>query len=201
MRNFINGALAVALLALICHVSIVYASKRCGLEEIQRLSAENERLRAFNARRERRLKWMREPEKINLQAVQTASHVLGTPPSVVAALLYSENGPQDLETGSIDKTDIFAKVFPIQYWSTLDGVRTLNRLAWTWFLETESGREALPRMLKYAAKPYTALSDAEQRVWMKNMVENEKRMKEKLETEKDKPTVYAMRTPTPNRRK
>ena len=43
---------------------------------LQQQAQENERLRMWNARRERRLHWMNEPKNINAEAVATASHVM-----------------------------------------------------------------------------------------------------------------------------
>jgi hypothetical protein len=163
-------------------------------QEIQ----ENERLRMFNVRRERRLHWMKEPEKINTEAVEVASHVEGTPPSLVAALLYTENGPPDLETGSIDKTDYFAKEFPLSQWSALDGARTLNRMAWEYLLQDPKGRQALKGLLAYAAKPYTNLSPAEQKDWARNMQVAETRFRKMISEGKPYvPEAVLMRTPTP----
>lgn len=163
-------------------------------QEIQ----ENERLRMFNVRRERRLHWMKEPEKINTEAVEVASHVEGTPPSLVAALLYTENGPPDLETGSIDKTDYFAKEFPLSQLSALDGARTLNRMAWEYLLQDPKGRQALKGLLAYAAKPYTNLSPAEQKDWARNMQVAETRFRKMISEGKPYvPEAVLMRTPTP----
>ena len=165
-------------------------------EEIQ----ENERLRMFNVRRERRLHWMTQPQSINLESVETASHVEGTPPSLVAALLYTENGPPDLETGSIDKTDYFAKDFPLTQWSALDGARTLNRMAWEYLLTTPDGQKALKGLLSYAAKPYTNLSEPEQKDWAARMKIAEKKFREDIKEGREyHPTAYVMRTPTPTK--
>jgi hypothetical protein len=143
---------------------------------------------------------MKEPERIDMDAVATASHVEGTPPSLVAALIYTENGPQDLETGSIDKTDWFAKDFPIEKWSALDGARTLNRMAWEYLLETTDGQRALHGLLLYAAKPYTNLSDQEQKDWAMRMRVAEKRFRKNIAAGIEyRPAAYVMRTPTPTK--
>lgn len=163
--------------------------------ENKRLLAENERLRSFNARRTRRLKFMHKPERIDIEAVTVCSHVLGIPPSVISALIYNENGPQDLETGSIDKTDFFALHFPIQQWSALDGSRTLNRMLWEWVLSRD--KTVQDSFWRYASKPYTALSIPEQKRWADNMRVAEARFRNEIKIEKEKPVLSKLRTPTP----
>ena len=133
-----------------------------------------------------------------MEAVATASHIEGLPPSLVAALLYTENGPEDLETGSIDKTDYFAKDFPIEKWSALDGARTLNRMAWEWFFTTDDGRDAARSFFLYAAKPYTNLSLPEQRDWAYRIQRSEKKFRKDIAQGREyEPEAYVMRTPTP----
>jgi hypothetical protein len=165
------------------------------MDENKRLLVENEKLRSFNVRRERRLKWMMKPKSIDADSVSQATHILGTPPSIIAALLYCENGPENLETGSIDKTDYFALNFPIARWSTLDGTRTLNRMLWEWFLAQDEPTQKSFYMS--AAKPYTALSKAEQKSWAANMRAAELRFRKQITQEVDKPLVSKLRTPTP----
>jgi hypothetical protein len=166
-------------------------------EENKRLITENERLRSFNARRTRRFKWMLKPEKINAESVTISHHLLGIPPSVIAALLYCENGPQDIESGSIDKTDYFAMHFPISQWSALDGSRTLNRMLWEWVLAQD--KETQDRFWRYASKPYTALSKPEQKHWADNMRVAEKRFRAEISAEIEKPVVSKLRTPIPDK--
>lgn len=190
-------AVSVGVLALSCHWSITESTHLSMGEENKRLIAENERLRSFNTRRSRRLKWMLKPEKINLEAVTVSNHLLGIPPSVIGALIYCENGPQDLETGSIDKTDYFAMHFPIQQWSVLDGSRTLNRMLWEWLLAQD--KETQNRFWRSASKPYTALSVKEQKTWANNMEVAEKRFRAEISAEIEKPLVSKLRTPIPDK--
>jgi len=197
----------VALLALVLaaimifSLIILYKHDIKSQDEKYQLVVENERLRSFNVRRERRLKWMNEPKSINLNHVSQAFHILGTKPSVVAALLYSENGPEYFESGSLDRTSYFAQNFPIEQWSSLEGSRTLNRMAWNWILEDSKRSHAF---FLYASKPYTALSVAEQKSWANNMVAAEKRFRTEIADFKgntvgnmvENTLVMAIRTPT-----
>jgi len=197
--KFLQAFGALLFFCMVCHFSITWSAKQASYEEIKRLVAENERLRSFNARRQRRLKWMNQPESIDLESVSLAYHVTGVKPSWIAALLYCENGPEDLKTGSIDKTDVFAKYFKVKDWSALDGTRTLTRSAFEWFSSTEEGREAAKQFLLYAAAPYTNLSAKEQQAWMRNMVKAERKFKSQITIsgKEEKSVSYVMKTPTP----
>jgi hypothetical protein len=160
------------------------------------LVVENERIRSFNVRRERRLKWMQAPQKIDIKNISLPYHVLGIKPSVIAALLKCENGPEYLESGSIDKSDFFALYFPLERWSALEGSRTLNRMLWEWVTLDKNREHAF---YLYAAKPYTALSVAEQNSWANNMLKAEQDFRKQIvmDTSKEEPIVVAMRTITP----
>ncbi len=164
-------------------------------EEIKRLTEENVNWRMWNTRRVRRQKWMQKPESIDMEAVSLANHILGVPPSLIAALIYTENGPKFLETGSIDKTDWFAKSFALKDLSTLDGTRTLNRLVWDWLLNAPP--DVQQSFFMSAAKPYTALSLKEQQTWARNMRITEKRFRAEIKLEADKPVLQPLRTRTP----
>lgn len=190
---------SVMIFVAICVAGVSGFDSKMARDQLVQLSAENERLRLFNTRRERRLKWMAKPKGLNTEAVAKAWHILGIPPSAVAALIYTENGPQDLETGSIDKTDFFAANLPIECWSTLDGSRTLNRMLWEWMLESQEGRKALPHFLVSAAGPYTAgRSDHEKRLWANHWLQWERIFKAKLlqGPQKGESLVVAIKTPT-----
>lgn len=165
-------------------------------KQVEKLIIENERLRSFNVRRERRLKWMTEPKEINLENVALAFNILGTKPSVTAALLYCENGPEWVETGSVDKSLYFAKNFPINQWSALEGSRTLNRMLWEWLLQDEKRSKSF---FSYAAKPYTSLSLDEQKSWANNMIVAEKRFRNEIKdiNKSEESLIISMRTPTP----
>lgn len=130
---------------------------------VETVSAENERLRMFNARRDRRLN--RPPASPRMDSIAQAHHVLGTAESIVAGVWYSENGPPDIETGSLGKTDAFVG-YPIEDWAALEAGRTMNRLAWEWLTRTPEGRRALPYLLKHAAGPYTAMGEFSQKQWV-----------------------------------
>ncbi len=139
---------------------------------------------------------MKEPKEINVKAVQDAHEILGIRPSLIAALVYCENGPENLETGSIDKTEYYATHFPIEEWSYLDGSRTLSRMAWEWFFTTKEGQKACKQFLTFAATPYTHTSPEDQAWWVKNMIVAEKRFTTEIGVELYKPIVQMMRTPT-----
>lgn len=171
-------------------------------DQTQALTTALERERSFNVRRERRLKWMQAPKKVNLEAVATATHLLGIRPSVAAALLYCENGPEFLESGAIDKTDFFALHVPIEKRSAVEGARTLSRMAWEWFITTPEGRRALDKMLIFAGTPYTHLGRPEQMAWAVNMSVAIERFESEIKVngspEAKQPVAYVMRTPTPD---
>jgi len=136
-------------------------------EKVSALSAENERLRLFNARRERRI--IKPPASPRDQSIGKASHILGTPAEVIRAIWQQENGPPDIETGSIGKTDHFAKHFEMDDWAALEAARTINRLSFNWFLHTPEGRIAYKRMLNYAAPTYAAMGPAQNAQWAKSV--------------------------------
>ena len=137
------------------------------VRRVEALSTENQNLRTFNARRDRRLN--RPPASPRWESIEQASHILGTAPSVIAGVWYAENGPPDIETGSLGKTDAFVG-YPIQDWAALEAGRTMNRLSWEWFTQTPEGRRALPFMLKSAAGPYTAMGEYSQRQWVQRIL-------------------------------
>lgn len=142
-----------------------FTVSRIQSEKISKLSAENERLRLFNAREVRRYK--KPSAKVNYEACAEARHVMGAPASVIAAVTRQENGPPDIETGVLGKTDWIAKNYPIQYWASMETGRMLNIYAWEWLLKTDEGRIAFKKILKRASKSYTGntLPDA----WAKNV--------------------------------
>lgn len=134
-------------------------------QKIAEQEAENQRLRLFNAREVRRFK--HPGANVDWSAVSKAAHVLGTAPQVIAAVWVHENGPPDIETGVLGKTDYFAKHSPMDEWPALEAARTLNIYAWKWLTETPEGRVALKRVLKRAAKPYTGDTKADD--WARNV--------------------------------
>lgn len=137
-------------------------------------SAENERLRLFNAREVRRYK---HPNAIvDAEACAVASHILGTPPSVIAAIWEQENGPPDIETGVLGKTDHFSKHFPIKQWPALEAARTMNIYVYRWLLETKEGNIAWKKILKRTAVPYTKDTKAEE--WSSNVYLLERRARQ-----------------------
>lgn len=157
----------------------------------------------FNARRERRLRLEKDEvgPKINLDAVALAFHLEGTSPDVIAALLHCEDGPMNVESGSIDKTDVFAKDIQIDRRSAVEGARTLNRMAWDWLTKTPEGQKVLPSLLTYCSTPYTSLGSLEQRDWARNMQRSIFFYQEHLKFGRDQevePLALIMRTPTPN---
>lgn len=176
---------------------ILYKHDIKSQEEKFQLVVENERLRSFNVRRERRLKWMQQPKAIKLEDIALSFNILGTTPSVTAALLYCENGPEFITTGALDKSLYFAQNFPIDKWSTLEGSRTLNRMAWSWILDDPKRSNAF---FLYAAKPYTGLSTNEQKTWANNMYLAERRFRTEIVDaggDTESPLVMTIRTPVP----
>lgn len=145
----------------------VWTAARKDLGRIETLSAENQNLRLFNARRQRRL--IKPPATPRDQSISKMEHIFGTPAPVVRGVWRQENGPPDIETGSIGKTDFIAVSFPVQDWAAAECARTLNRMAWEWFLTTPEGKEALGHMLLKASAPYTALGAKEQKDWARNV--------------------------------
>lgn len=158
MKNLIY-ALAITLAAF--SSSIGYGL----LERTEALSAENERLRLFHAREVRRQK--KPPAEPRWAAIAKASHITGADADVIAAIWRHENGPPDIETGVLGRTDYFAKNFPIAEWPALETGRTINVWAWRWFTETPEGKAALKKMLVYASAPYTAKTNEKE--WAKNV--------------------------------
>lgn len=145
----------------------VWTAARGDLARIEALAAENQNLRLFNARRQRRL--VKPPATPRDLSIAKMEHIFGTPYPVIRAVWRQENGPPDIETGSIGKTDYVALNFPVQDWAAAEAARTLNRMAWEWFLTTPEGKEALGHMLLKTAGPYTALGKQEQKDWAKNV--------------------------------
>jgi len=194
-EKILNIILLLCIFIPVCLLTIKIYNYVGNDKKIEELTIENERLRSFNVRRERRLKWMTEPKAINLESVSLGYHLLGIKPEVLASLLYCENGPEFVETGSIDKTDYFAQHFPLDKWSALDGSRTLNRYLWDWLLED---KKRAKDFFIYAAKPYTNLSEKEQKSWANNMIAAEERFRKdiRFSGKSDKSIVMAMRTPT-----
>ena len=143
--------------------------------ETKSLEAENVRLRLFNAREVRR--YSHPQGKVNERAVALATHLQGIPSSVVGAVYMTENGPPDIETGVLGKTEAIAKHFPFDTWPALEAGRTLNHYAWSWLLNTPEGRVALSKVLAYTAKPYTNESAKDQKQWVKSMLYYEKQIK------------------------
>lgn len=150
----------------------------CADERVERLAAENERLRLFNAREVRRFK--RPDAVVNYDACAEARHIMGTPASLIAAVYRQENGPPDIETGVLGKTDWIAKHYPIEDWAALETARSLNIYAWSYLTKTEEGRHTLKKILKYASKSYTG--DTLPEAWTKNVYrfqqEEAKKLKE-----------------------
>lgn len=140
------------------------------------MAAENERLRLFNAREVRRYK--RPDAVVNYQACAEARHLLGTPPSLIAAIYRQENGPPDIETGVLGKTDWVAANYPIEDWAALETARTMNIYAWSWLTKTDEGRVALKKILKHASKSYTG--DTLPEAWVKNVYGFQKEEAQKL---------------------
>lgn len=144
-------------------------------QRVETLAAENQQLRLFNARETRRY---RHPDaKVRWEAVSKASHVFGTPPQIIGAVWMQENGPPDVETGVLGKTDFIAKNFPVSDWPALETARTLNYWTWKWLTETEEGKQALKKALLYTSKPYTNTNPEENKVWTKNVLIYEARIR------------------------
>ena len=135
--------------------------------EADGLREENERLRLFNARRERRIH--KPGPTINWDSCNRAAFTLGADPYVIAAIWRQESGPPDIETGSLGKTELFAKHLPMKDWPAFEAGRTINRLTWEWFQKTPEGKEALKRMLKYSGVIYTALGESKGHEWGRNV--------------------------------
>jgi hypothetical protein len=134
-------------------------------QKIEQLSAENERLRLFNAREVRRYK--RPLASPRMDSIAKAEHILGVSGKAVEGVWKAENGPPDIETGVLGKTDYFSKNFPMTDWPALETGRTMNIYAWKWFTTTPEGKQALKQMLKYTAEPYTAMGKGSQQIWVK----------------------------------
>lgn len=152
------------LIFIVVIAALVGSTSKFAIKRIETLSAENERLRLFNAREVRRYK--NPGAKVRWKAVDKATHIVGTPGSLVGAVWMQENGPPDIETGVLGKTDEFSRNHPIEDWPALETARTLNVWAWDWLLNTHEGRKALKPLLAHVAKPYTAMDEKEQRVWV-----------------------------------
>lgn len=132
-------------------------------ENLTSLSAENERLRLFNAREVRRYK----KPQAQPRSHYTAEHILGTPANVIAAVWRQENGPPDVETGVLGKTAYFARNSPIEDWASMETARTMNIYAWDWMMKTKEGRHAFKQVCKHASVPYTGNTLPD--VWAKNI--------------------------------
>lgn len=131
------------------------------------LAAENERLRLFHAREVRRFK---RPDAVP-RGTENAQHILGTPANLIAGVWRQENGPPDIETGVLGRTDYFAKNSPISDWAALETARTLNIYAWKW-LQTPEGKPALKHILAFASGPYIdkgKLGDKAAKDWARNV--------------------------------
>lgn len=163
-RQILGGALKLLLVVLLTIAGFGYITHK-SLEKVEALSAENQRLRLFNAREVRRFK---RPDAVPRGTIE-AQHVLGTPAVVIAAVWRQENGPPDVETGVLGKTDWISKNFPVDQWAALETGRTMNIYAWRWMMETEEGHKAYKKILKFAAKPYTGNTLPD--VWAKNVYE------------------------------
>lgn len=135
-------------------------TQACRLEE---LASENERLRLFNAREARR--YQKPGANVNYSACAEARHLLGTPPHLVAAVFRQENGPPDIETGVLGKTDWVSKHYPVKDWAALETGRTLNIYAWDYIMHHP---DVLKKVLKHASKPYTGNTLPE--AWVKNIM-------------------------------
>ncbi len=133
------------------------------LDKVVSLASENQRLRLFNAREVRRFK---KPAAVPRYA-EGAEHILGTPFKVTEAVWKAENGPPDIETGVLGKTDYFSKNSPMDDWPALETARTMNIYAWSWMMNTPEGKKAYKQVLKYAAKSYTGNTSPE--TWEKNV--------------------------------
>ncbi len=187
-----NKLMAFSIFGLVLYISLQHFKT---VDRDIKFATENERLRSFNTRMMRRLKWINMPEKIDPEAVALAEHIEGTPASMVAALIFCENGPEDIETGSIDKTDYWAKNLPIKYWSKLDGARTLNRMLWNWI---QAHPDQFKLFLFDAARPYTNMSKPLQMTWASNMFASNERFKKDISTDRSEIKVVANFTPTPD---
>lgn len=165
-------------------------------ETIAELSTKLERERSFNARRARRLHYTMRPESINLESVALANHLTGIKPSAAASILYTENGPEFIESGSLDKTDFFTQ-FPIERRSAVEGSKTLNRMAWNYLTNHPAQLRA---MLKESAYRYTNMGPNQQAAWVENFLVAESKFSvniswaNKGETE---PITLTRPTPTP----
>jgi len=135
-------------------------------KQVAELAGENERLRLFNAREVRRYK--RPNANPRQDALNNASHILGTPAKVIEAVWRQENGPPDIETGVLGKTAYFSKNSPVTDWAALETARTLNIYTWKWLTKTPEGKKALIHVLKFASGPYideAKMGKAQAKVW------------------------------------
>ena len=143
-------------------------------DKIAKLAAENQRLRAFRAREARRYD---KPEAtVNKEAVAQAGHILGTPPSVLAAIWTYENGPPDIETGVLGRTDYFAKHLPLDYWPAFEAGRTINIYVYK-YLQSPEGDKAWKEILNRAAKSYTG--NTRPKTWADGVYRIEKNLRDK----------------------
>jgi hypothetical protein len=154
---------AILAVLLVCLTLLTGSLVKDMQENLTELSAENERLRLFNAREVRRYK---KPAAAP-RSVYTAEHVFGTPAQVIAAIWKQENGPPDLETGVLGKTAFISQNAPIEDWASMEAARTMNVYAWGWMMNTKEGQHAYKQVLKYMAKKYTG--DTLPDVWAKNV--------------------------------
>ncbi len=158
--------------------------------------AKLEHERIFNARRLRRLTSSERPSSVDLDAVALCFHILGTPNSISASILFIENGPIDTESGSLDKTDFFTQFEGVQR-SALEGSRTINRMAWNWLIQNP---KEMRKMLTEHSYSYTYMNPAQQRQWVENfMVANDKFSKDITWANRgvEQPLRLTRPTPTP----
>lgn len=163
MGESVRGWLLGTGLALSCFIGAWLGAGKVTTSELGRLQAENQQLRLFNAREVRRQK--RPLAKVRWEAVEGAEHLMGVPGSLVAAVWQHENGPPDIETGVLGKTDAISRHLPVKDWPAYETARTLNVWAWEWLLTTPEGKQALKPMMQYVGRPYTAMGEAEGKRW------------------------------------
>jgi hypothetical protein len=135
-------------------------------------AAEIQRLRTFRAREARR--YEHPSAKVNKEAVAQAGHLLGTPPHVIAAIWTYENGPPDIETGVLGRTDYFAKHLPMDYWPAFEAGRTINIYTWK-YLQSPEGDKAWRAILERAAKAYTG--NTRPKTWADSVYKIEKELR------------------------
>lgn len=155
---------ALGLVTAMCFVVFMtaFTVSRMQSAEVVKLAEENQRLRLFNSRQIRRYK--KPDATVNQKACAEAEHIEGVPGVLVGAVWRQENGPPDIETGVLGKTDWVVKNYPLEYWPAIETARTLNIYVWSYMARHP---KVMQDFIKQMSKPYTGNTKPE--AWAKNV--------------------------------